>query len=205
MKRAAMLLASAALAGIADAGPITTQPPIIDALGGNVTAIYVYADAADASYLSLVTPPPVNPIFCNAAISGTCAGPGSAGETVNLGTRSGKMTFALTNTTKGFSYDSAHADPDGNYHAKITANYADFGVGALPSGAAAALAGVSSVTFVGFEDLQLSNASDWDYNDLIFAFSNTAPAHNDPNLPEPLTLFLMGAGLAGAFGFRRRR
>jgi hypothetical protein len=199
-----MVLAGVALAGGAIAGPITIPPPMITALGGNVIAVYVYANAADASYLSLATPPPVNPIFCNAAIGGIRASSNMAGDTINLGNRLGLMTFTLNNTSTGFSYSSTNPDVDGNYHAKITPNFADFGVGALPSGAATALASLPNVTFVGFEDRQTSDQSDWDYNDLIFAFSNTALAHNaDPGLPEPLTLSLMGAGLVAAFGLRR--
>ncbi len=64
--------------------------------------------------------------------------------------------------------------------------------------------GVPNVTQIGWEDRNVADASDWDDNDLIFAFSNTAPAHN-PGLPEPLTLSLMSAGLAAAFGLRRLR
>ena len=131
----------------------------------------------------------------------------SAGDTANLGSLSGLLTFTLPNTSTGFTYDSTNPDGDGNYHTLITTSFADFGVGALPSAAGTVLAGLKDVTFVGFEDRQLINNSDWDYNDLIFAFSNTAPApppppHN-PGVPEPLTLGLMGAGLLGVFRLRR--
>lgn len=122
---------------------------------------------------------------------------------MDLGARSGALTFTLDNISTGLAYDSTNSDSDGNYHAKITTNYADFGVGALPSAAAAVLAGLPGITFIGFEDRQLSGGSDWDYNDLIFAFSNTAPTQN-PGVPEPLTLSLIGAGLLGAFRLRRK-
>jgi hypothetical protein len=208
MKRLSLLLAGAALAVSAQASPITSPPSGIIALGGNVTAVYVYADAMDSSVLGLTTPPPLNPIFCNNATI-TCVTPGTAGNTVDLGARNGLLTFTLENTSTGLAYDSTNADADGNYHARITTNYADFGVGDLPSAAADVLAGLPNVTFVGFEDRQLINSSDWDYNDLIFAFSNTAalppvpPAYNS-GVPEPLTLGLMAAGLLGVFGTRRK-
>ncbi|MND09799.1 PEP-CTERM motif protein [compost metagenome] len=44
-------------------------------------------------------------------------------------------------------------------------------------------------------------ASDFDYNDLIFAFANTQLTQ----VPEPLTLSLFGAGLAGVAWVGRRR
>lgn len=229
MKNFTMLLAAAALAVPSAASPITTPPPVIAALGGNVTAVYVYANAMDASFLALS--PSATPIFCNNPTPG-CASGSSAGESVNLGNLSGLLTFTLNNTSTGFTYDSTNPDGDGNYHAIITTNFADFGVGTLPSAADAVLAGLQDVTFVGFEDRHLINNSDWDYNDLIFAFSNTAPSPppppdtpspppppdtpsppdpppplppaQNPSVPEPLTLALMGAGLLGVFGLRRK-
>jgi len=93
------------------------------------------------------------------------------------------------------------ADSDGNYHALITSVYSDFGLGALPGPAATALAALGgSITYVGWEDKTLAQGSDWDYNDLIFAFANTSVA-----VPEPLTLSLFGMGLAGAALVGRRR
>jgi hypothetical protein len=202
MKYALALLAAGAMAVAADAGPVTTPPATITALGGNVTAIYVFADAGDSSILGIAAPPPAVPmIFCNHP-TGACTTAGTPGDVVNLGNRSGMLTFTLSNTSMSTMYDTVNPDSDGNYHAMITTNYADFGVGALSSALATELAGYSNVTFVGFEDRNLAEGSDWDYNDLIFAFSNTAP-NNNPGVPEPLTLSLLGAGLVGAFGLRR--
>jgi hypothetical protein len=202
MKYGLAILAAAAMTVAAQAGPVTTPPPVITALGGNVTAIYIFADAADNSILGLSSPPPsVAQIFCNHP-TGSCMTGGMPGDTMSLGNRTGMLTFTLNNTTQGMWYDSTNPDGNGNYHAKITTNYASFGVGALSSALQAQLAGYSNITFVGFEDRNLAEHSDWDYNDLIFAFSNTAPSGN-PGVPEPLTLSLLGAGLAGAFGLRR--
>jgi hypothetical protein len=199
MKYGFALLAAAAMTVAAQAAPVTTPPPVITALGGNVTAIYIFADAWDTSILGLASPA-ISPIFANHATGPTPAN--APGDTKSLGSLSGMLTFTLNNVTTMKAYDSTNPDVDGNYHAKITTDYSDFGVGALTPALMAELAGYSNVTFVGFEDRDASNSSDWDYNDLIFAFSNTAPNEN-PGVPEPLTLALMGAGLVGAFGLRR--
>lgn len=198
MKYLMGVVAAGAFAASAVAGPITTPPPVINALGGDVTAVFVYANAFDTSTLKLSMAPGI--IFCNHNTSGCTAA--TAGDTADLGPQSGILDFLLNNITTGKSYDSNMADSDGNYHALVTMNYADFGVGSLSASLQAQLSLLPNVTFVGFEDLDAHNGTDWDYNDLIFAFSNTSP-NNNPGVPEPLTLSLMGAGLLGAFGLRR--
>jgi hypothetical protein len=89
----------------------------------------------------------------------------------------------------------------------ISTNFAVFGVGALPSGADSVIQGLlasgQSVTYVGWED-RMTPLADWDYNDLIFAFANTTTTPTT-GVPEPLTLSLFGAGLAGAALLRWRR
>ena len=192
----------------AHAGPITTLPPVINAVG-DVKAIYVFADAGDTSILNELTPQAINQIFCNHSTGGCLAA--SAGQTVNLfpPSQSGPMTFSLVNTSTGLTFTTNLADADGNYHARITSNYADFGIGALPGGASSvitALLGLgNSITYVVFEDRILGQPdADFDYNDLIFAFANTTV---DPpiGIPEPLTVSLFGAGIIGAGWLNRRR
>jgi hypothetical protein len=189
-------------AAAAQAVPITTPPPTLTAFG-NVTAVYIFANANDTSVLNEVTPASFNQVFCNHP-TGTCAG-NNPGDTVDLfpPSQSGAMVFSLDNITRSTTFTSNVADGDGNYHVLITSVFSDFGVGALPGPAAAALAGLSgSVTFVGWEDKTLGQGSDFDYNDLIFAFANT---RTTTTVPEPLTLSLFGAGLAGAAFVGRRR
>lgn len=186
-------------AAAAQAVPITTPPPVLSAFG-DVTAVYVFANALDTSVLNEVTPSSINEIFCNHP-SGGCTG-NVAGDILDLGTQSGPMVFSLDNITRSDTFTSNAADTDGNYHVLITSNYSDFGVGALDPAAVTALAGLGgSITFVGWEDKTLGQGSDFDYNDLIFAFANTRTT----TVPEPLTLSLFGAGLAGAMLLNRRR
>jgi hypothetical protein len=185
----------------AQAVPITDPPPALTAFG-DVTAVYIFADAGDASVLNELTPEAIAQIFCNASVSGCTAS--ASGDTKALfpPPQFGPMVFTLENTETGSIFRTDTADSDGNYHALITTDYADFGLGALPGPADTALAGLGgSITFIGWEDLTDGQGSDFDYNDLIFAFANTRLTQ----VPEPLTLSLFGAGLAGAVWVGRRR
>ena len=87
-------------AAAAQAGPIKTAPPTLTALG-NVTAVYIFANASDTSVLNELTPVSFTQIFCNHP-TGTCAG-NNAGDTKNLfpPSQSGAMVFSLTDLTSG--------------------------------------------------------------------------------------------------------
>jgi hypothetical protein len=189
----------------AHAGPITTPPPTISAVG-NVTAVYVYANASDTSILNEVTPSAINLIFCNHP-SGTCTG-NNPGDTMGLGVQNGAMVFSLDDLSIGNHFTSNAPDIDGNYHAMISTDFSVFGVGALPSGADSVIQGLiasgQSVTYIGWEDRMAGQPQgDFDYNDLIFAFANTTT--RTTQVPEPLTISVFGAGLVGAALLRRRR
>lgn len=185
----------------AQAAPITTPPPTITATG-DVKAVYIFANADNTSFLDEMSPVSWMGIFCNHP-SGSCTG-NVAGDTVDLGTQAGALVFSLRNISTGKTYASNMPDAGGAYHAVWSTSYSTFGLGALPSAAAAALAGLPNVTFVAWEDRDATNGSDFDYNDLVFAFSNTTGSGN-PGVPEPLTLSLLGAGLFGLAGLRLRR
>jgi hypothetical protein len=61
-------------------------------------------------------------------------------------------------------------------------------------------------TYVAFEDLPLSNPSDWNYDDEAYDFTNVA---EQPSVPEPVSLVslvgLSAMGLTGLVWHRRRR
>lgn len=58
-------------------------------------------------------------------------------------------------------------------------------------------------TLVSFEDLR---EGPYDYNDLSFSFTNTSTVPTPPNaVPEPTTMLLFGAGLAGLTAVARRK
>lgn len=197
---------SVALTATSLAAPITTPPPALNA-SGDVTAFYVFANASDTSVLNMTAPPPgMDKIFCNHSTTGCTAA--AAGDMVPLGTLSAPLVFTLDNVSTGTTFQSNAADSDGNYHVLITDNLADFGLGlSLPASLQDFInnnPGVD-VTFVGWEDLTLGQGSDFDYNDLIFAFTNTAAGTPTPT-PEPATLALLGTGLVafGAFHLRKK-
>lgn len=199
LSAAAGLLLSAASV---QAAPITTPPQVLSAIG-DVTAVYVFADAGNTSTLDELLPASFLQIFCNHSTSGCTAA--SPGDTAALGIQNGVMRFGLNNKDTGTTFFSDTADSDGNYHVLISDNYADFNQGVLPGGAATVINNLilsgMSVTYIGWEDLTKGQGSDFDYNDLIFAFANTTTN----KVPEPLTLSLFGAGVAGAAWAKRRK
>ena len=176
--------------------PTTVNPGLLTGSGADAQAIFTFADAGDTSDLVL-TGFGGNPIFNNSV--------NVPGNTVDLGALAGPQQFGLNNLTTGTSFLANVADADGNFHAFYTTDFNDFSVGALPAGAAAAIAALppgTSVVFMGWEDLTAGQGSDFDYNDLIFAFSNLAPP---TTVPEPGALMLLSLALVALGLVRGRR
>ena len=195
--------AAIALSVSATATPITTLPPQPVGAGGDVNAVFVFSNADDLDVSWKSAPPPPQLMFCNHT-QGTCPA-AAAGDTVGFGVVGNgvPLVFQLNDNSPGevaTYFSNATDSVDHDYHAWITQNYSDFGLGAVPTAAANAIAGFTgAVWYVGWEDRR---NFDYDYNDLVFALVISQPQHN-PGIPEPLTLSLVGMGLLGAFGLRR--
>ena len=100
-----------------------------------------------------------------------------------------QLTFAIRDNTAGYQlYSTPSLNQDNTNHVYSTAYTG--GVSSIPAG-----------TFVGFEDL-LANISDFNYNDETFVFTNVA---SSSTTPEPGSLLLLSAGLAGLGILGRRR
>jgi hypothetical protein len=161
---------------------------------GPITVIYVFEDAADTSTLSWSQAgSPFAQLIKNNGVGATPIGD------IQVFGDAGAVTFRLNNTTQGYSFTTGVTDPvTGRYHARVTTNFADFGVGALPAAAAAAIAlqPTGPFIFVGFEDRR---NGDFDFNDLIYFFQPVTA-----EVPAPAGLALFGAGLLGLAALRRR-
>jgi len=204
--------------GAAMATPVTTLTPL-NSNGTDVYAVYVFSNAGDRLEMSEMAPNSISNIFCNHGIDG-CT-PSTIGQTVNLGNTGPGIVFGLTDATHSWTYTTDALASDGYAHDRVSATvdasnadavataYATFEQGAVKPGAAtlnpAAAASIALlgetpgtiVTFVAWEDTLYG---DYDYNDMIFAFT-------DPILvavPEPITLAMFGFGLAALVGFRMR-
>lgn len=215
LKSAGRALAAAALLSAASpnfghaAGPLPPGTPSdIFATGGEVIADYIGFDAILYSELwffgsmypaSLTTPTGGSFLFHNNGSVGASLSmhSGSAfADPASLGTfaMSDKLIFGLyvPEHDRWFYTGTAGYNPDTNIHAKLTM----MGPKALE---------------VGFEDLCRGGydasgvcsgeryVSDWDYNDHVFQLSNATTA------PEPISMALLGTGLAGMAGVARRR
>ena len=213
MRRLTVLRTAAAFAvalgGTAFATPITTLSPL-SSNGSGVFAVYVFSEAADSLNLSEASPNGISNIFCNHS-NGSCTA-AVIGQTVNLGNTDPGLIFSLTDVSvanifrtdafasDGYAHDLVSSTVDASDPGAVAAAYALYGQGALPSAAAASIAALglspeTVVTFVAWEDRL---HGDYDYNDLIFAFTDPAVA-----VTEPATLALFGMGLFGLAMFRR--
>lgn len=182
-----------------------------------ILAMFVGFSAADRDLLSLPGVSP-NPIFVNQG-----AGASAIGATISLPVIVGGLNFVLTNETSGNAFTIGTPYTNTDVPGSSVYHFADFTFTTGANDAAdealynalfpsvqmtagefstiESNGGFANWTFAAVEDRTVVTNDDW--NDLIYAFQNVAPSVQ--GVPEPLTLSLFGAGLAGLSLVRRRR
>jgi len=173
----------------------------ITAAASTVDIVFAYKAASDIDLLINGTTTLLkntDPLGTEAVLTGL-----TPGQTIG---------FTWKNMTTGDSFQAGVPASDGKQHIAVEAGYADFQTDpprryltAADLGAAygvmTGIAPIADWTFVGMEDLLTNQASDFDYNDLVFGMRGI-----DPQVVEPamgLTAFVL-FGLAAWFRRGRR-
>jgi hypothetical protein len=170
-----------ALAGRAQAAPVLGAKVIV-ASDGEVIAEFLGHTAAYSNDLYLDSPANgLGIIFNNQSTP--------AGTTMSLGsfTAGTELIFKIHVNDTGYDFFTGPGsrNPDGLEHAMVDDAFAP------------------GKTYVGFEDLL--NGGDRDFDDLMFAFTNVHGGGGG-QVPEPMTLALVGLGLgATVLGRKLRR
>lgn len=200
----ALALTMGAMAQAAPLPPATTVGQNLIAGGTSISASFLFADAGDDSDLDVtVNLGAASFLFSN---SGAVTNNATAvGTTTSFGAAIGDLlTFTLNDKSVVNSWATGVGSTNVAYLASSDVATIEAALGVdLNAAAEAALAGlavIGPVVVVAFEDRPL-DASDKDFNDLIFAF---APIFAE-SVPEPMTLGLLGAGLLGLGAAARRR
>jgi hypothetical protein len=180
--------------------PITTSSPVTynGANGVGITAYFYSVSASDTDTISVWDDTTKSFLLpTNAFNNQSPSTPGTSVVFTNSSLANGDVLyFDLFNTsypTDTFSSNTA-TSPDGDNHAYITPF--DGTIGSF---------GTIVGTYVGMEDLP-AGASDFDYNDDTFVFTDVSVnrQNTDPT-PEPSSFVLFGTGLLGAAGVLRRK